>query len=190
MRSFCYAYNTSVNQTTSKTPFELVLTRPPPEFLLKHEPGRKAQAPTREEYVDRLKIALGKAKASLFTSQERYKKTFDRRVRHARKLKIDDKVYLDIEEGGINRGKLSHGVAGAFRIVKVENSTNTVIIQRGDVVERVAMNRVVRAPCSATVDETNAELQATSKDLEDKVKEGKMGHEAHLGLSRSRRRHT
>ena len=161
--------------------------RSPPEFFLKHEPGRKAPAPTQEEYVERLKIALGKAKKSLLKSQERYKKTFDRRVRHARKLKIDDKVYLDIEEGGIKRGKLSHGVAGAFRIVKVDNSTNTVIIKRGNVVERVAMNRVVRAPCSAPVDETNDELQATSKYLEDKVTEGKMGHE---GPSGSRRRYT
>ena len=57
--------------------------------------------------------------------------------------------------------------------MKVEKSTNTLIIQRGDVVERLAMKRVVRAPSSAPVDEADAELQTNSKDLEDKVTEGK-----------------
>ena len=48
-----------------------------------------------------------------------------------------------------------------------------MIIQRVDVIERVAMNRVVRAPSSAPVDEADVEMQATLKDLEDKVTEGK-----------------
>ena len=45
--------------------------------------------------------------------------------------------------GGIKRGKLSHGVIGAFRILKVDKDINILVIQRGDVVERVAMNRVL-----------------------------------------------
>ena len=70
-------------------PFELVLTRAPPEFSIKHELGRKARAPSREDYVERLKIALGKARESQNVAQARYKKTFDKRVRRVRKLKPD-----------------------------------------------------------------------------------------------------
>ena len=81
-------------------------------------------------------------------------------------------MYLDIEEGGIKRGKLSHGVASMFRIVKFDKRTNKMFIQRGHIVERVAMIRFVRAPSSAPVEEADAELQATSKDVEDKVTEG------------------
>ena len=172
VRALCYAYNSSVHQSTSKTPFELVLTRAPPEFLLKHQPGRRASAPARDDYLDRLKIALGKARESLKAAQARYKKSFDRRVRHVRKLKQDDKVYLDVEMDGFKKDKLSHGVAGAFRVLEVDKDTNTVVIQRGDVVERVAMNRVVRAPASAEVDESGPDLRATAKDLEEKVTEG------------------
>ena len=98
----CYAYNTSV-QTKSNMQFELVLTCAPPEFSIKHDPGRKARAPSREEYVERVNITLGKVRESLNKAQARYKKTFDKRVRRVRKRKPDDKVYLDIEEGGIKR---------------------------------------------------------------------------------------
>ena len=82
-------------------------------------------------------------------------------------------MYINIGEGGIKRGKLSHGVAGAFRIVKVKKSTNTVPIHRGDVVERVAMNRFVRAPSTAPIEDSEDELKATSKDFEEKVTEEK-----------------
>ena len=93
-------------------------------------------------------------------------------MRHIRKLTDKDKIYLDVDDGAMKRDKLSHGVAGAFRVVKVDKETNTVVIQRGDVVERVAMNRVVRAPASAPVDDAPDALQATTKDIEEKVTEG------------------
>ena len=51
--------------------------------------------------------------------------------------------------------------------------TKTLVIQRGDVFERVAMNRVVRAPASAPIEDSSPNLQATPKDLEDKVTDGK-----------------
>ena len=82
--------------------------------MLKHEPWRKAPAATREEYVERLAISLGRAKEILLKSQERNKSSFDRRFRHTRKLNADEKLNLKIEEGDIKRGKLLHGVAGAF----------------------------------------------------------------------------
>ena len=172
VRALCYAYNSAVHQTTGKSPFELVLTRPPPEFMVTHRTDRRQAAPARDDYLARLEIALGKARESMAKVQARYKKNFDRRVRHIRKLQPTDKVYLDVEEGGVKRSKLSHGVGGAFRIISIDKDTNTLVIQRGDVVERVSMNRVVRAPASAQLDETPDALQATSKDIAEKVTTG------------------
>ena len=65
VRALCYAYNTSVHQMTRKVKFEFLLTRAPPEFSIKHKPGRNARDPSREEYVEGLKIALGMARESL-----------------------------------------------------------------------------------------------------------------------------
>ena len=72
--------------------------------------------------MERLKIALGEARESLNEAQVRYKKTFDKRVRRVRKLKPDGNVYLCIEDGRIKRRKLSKGVVGAFRIVKIDKN--------------------------------------------------------------------
>ena len=172
VRALCYAYNTTVHETTGKAPFELALTRPPPDFIVADKTDRQAAAPARDDYLDRLKVALGCARESMAKVQARYKKNFDRRVRHIRKLTDKDKVYLDVDDGAMKREKLLHGVAGAFRVIKIDKATNTVVIQRGDVVERVAMNRVVRAPASAPVDDTPDNSQATTKDIEEKVTEG------------------
>ena len=64
--------------------------------------------------MERLAISLGRAKEILLKSQERNKSSFDRRFRHTGKLNADEKLNLKIEEGDIKRGKLLHGVAGAF----------------------------------------------------------------------------
>ena len=109
-------------------------------------------------------------------------KSFDRRFRHARKVNTHDKVYLEIEDGCVKRDMLSNGVKGAFQIVEAEKTTNSVAIQFCDVVEQVAMNRLVRVTSSAPVNEAKAELQATSKDLEKKCHGMKeVFHEAHVG---------
>ena len=74
--------------------------------------------------------AFGKARESLNEAQARYKKTYDKRARRVQKFKPDDKVYLDIEKGGIRRGKLSHSVVVAFDILRVEKNTKILVIQR------------------------------------------------------------
>ena len=66
--------------------FESVLKHAPPELSIKHDSSRKASAPTREVYVERLKLSFGKARKSLNKAQSRYKKTFGKRVRLVQKL--------------------------------------------------------------------------------------------------------
>ena len=170
-RALCFAYNTAVHRTTGTTPFDLVLSRPPPEFSVDHQPNR-GKRPVRQDFVDRLKIALGKATRSLRKTQERYKRDFDKRIRRARRLKVGEAVYLDISDGAAKRDKLAFQVSGPFRILEVQRKGNTVVIQRGDVVERVSMNRVVRSPSSAEVVEP--EHASTPEDLADKETEGEI----------------
>lgn len=136
-----------MHRTTDTTPFDLVLSRPPPEFIVAHRPGRMPARQNKADFVRRLEIAIGKAKTSLLNTQKKYKANFDKRLRKARKLKVGESVYLDTNDGAKKRDKLTHEVAGAFRILHVHKN-NTVTIQRGDVVETVSANRVVRAPSS------------------------------------------
>ena len=39
-RALCFAYNTAVHRTTGTTPFDIVLSLPPPEFSVDHQPNR------------------------------------------------------------------------------------------------------------------------------------------------------
>ena len=169
VRALCYAYNTAVHRSTGTTPFELVLSRPPPEFGLRHSPGRRLSRKQRKDLADRLEVSIGKAKASLAKTQARYKADFDKRVRRSRKIKVDEAVYLDISDG-MKRDKLAFQVSGPFRVLEVVKEGNTVVIQRGDVVERVSMNRITRAPSSdPPVDPDHA---TAPTDLAEKETEG------------------
>jgi len=144
--ALCYAYNMAVHRSTNTTPFELVLSRPPPEFTLAHSPRRR-KAPvreTKEDYARRLGIAIGKARNSLLRTQQRYKRNFDARVRKTRAFKEGDHVFLELNDGAKKRSKLQFEAAGPFRVLSTDS--NTVVIQRGDVVERVSRNRVTFAP--------------------------------------------
>ena len=90
-------------------------------------------------------------------------------------MKVNDKVFLDTNDGVKKRDKLTHEVSGAFEIKKV-NKNNTVVIQRGNETELVTANRLTRAPASAPVigpeHAEHAEHVATGQDLEEKNTEG------------------
>ena len=49
--------------------------------------------------VKRLQQALARAKVSLESAQQRYKADFDKRIRRARKVTTEDRVYLDVSDG-------------------------------------------------------------------------------------------
>ena len=176
VRALTYAYNSAIHRATSATPFDLVLSRSPPDFTVSQPVrlgGRRAAKWNRHDHVARLRVALAKATASLKKHQARYKRDFDRRVRPSMTLTTDDKVYLDVTDG-VKKDKLSYGVAGAFDVLEVDQENKTVTIQRGNVTERVSMNRVTRAPRSAKTvgPDSPHDLHATRHDLADKATEG------------------
>ena len=147
--ALCYAYNMSVHTSTGTTPFELVLSRPPPEFTRDHRPQSRAR-PVRaqkNDYVRRLHVALQKATLSLARTQARYKRNFDKGIRATRRITTDDHVFLDTHDGAAKRPKLTHNISGPYRVLG--HDSNTITIQRGEVVERVSRDRVTLAPKQA-----------------------------------------
>jgi len=171
VRALTYAYNTSVHRGIDAAPFDLVLSRSPPDFTIDQTTGprgRKSDKFDRSDIVSRLRVAIGRASASLKKHQLRYKRDFDKHIRRsAMSLTTEDKVYLDLNDGAQKRDKLSHNVGGAYKILEVDPETKTIVIQRGDFTERVSMNRVTRAPRDAPLAPARTEIEhaATPEDL-------------------------
>jgi len=154
------------------------LSRSPPDFTIAQPSrlrGASAKPFDRTDYISRLRVAIGKASASLKKHQRRYKQDFDKRIRKSVGLTTDDKVFLDLNDGAKKRDKLSSGVGGAYEVLEVNKETKTVVIQRGDVTERVSMNRVTRAPASAKVVGPSPPYPhaATQRDLSEKTTTGR-----------------
>ena len=172
VNALCYAYNTSVHRTTGTTPFDLVLSRVPPDFATTHRAGPKgpSEAAARDDYIQRLEQALSKAKASLQRTQARYKRNFDARLRRRRAITPEDAVYLDVHDGAGKRPKLQHETEGPFRVLKVSQRTAT--IQRGKAVEVVSLDRVTPAPRHLRPAPQPGE--ATPEDVANKSQEGEV----------------
>ena len=146
----CYAYNMSVHSTTGTTPFDLVLSRPPPEFTCDHRPQSRARTARaqKSDYVRRLHVALQKSSRSLEPAQARYKVDFDRGIRATRRIETGDHIFLDTHDGAAKRPKLTHNISGPYRVLG--HDSKTIAIHRGEVIERVSRDRVTLAPKQAT----------------------------------------
>ncbi|MEM6472591.1 MAG: chromo domain-containing protein [Planctomycetota bacterium] len=167
-----YAYNMQVHRSTKTRPFDLILSRPPPDFTAHHNVETRQPIDGKDEtFADRLKRTLTKARAALSKTQARYKKDFDKRVRKVtHKPKVGGFVFLDPEDGSGKRKKLQHDVEGPFKVLRVD--VRTVVIQRGDVVERVSADRVAPAPAPKSDAPIEYPEAATPKDLAEKNIEG------------------
>ena len=145
-----YAYNNSVHRGTGTTPFNLVLSNPPPSFAMSRyatETETTGNArPNRAAMVQRLEAAVRKARKRLYEAQCRYKRDFDKSVRRAnRHIRPGQYIYLDPRDGvKATPGKLGHIAVGPYRVLV--NDGRTFVIQRGEVVERVNSDRVTYSP--------------------------------------------
>ena len=170
--ALCYAYNMSVHSTTCTTPFDLVLSRPPPEFTRDNRPQLRARTARaqKNDYVQRLQVALQKASRSLQRAQARYKRDFDRGIRATRRIRTDNYIFLDTHDGPAKRPKLTHNISGPFRVLG--HDSNTIVIQRDEVVGRVSGNRVTLAPKQAITRAARTE-DAQPKHLQAKHTNGR-----------------
>ena len=162
-----YAYNSHVHRTTRTTPFELVLSRPPPEFSLRRADGnappydRRTQ---RAEFLKTLYPKTQKAYGSLRRTPARYKRELDKSVRSINaRLKPGDYAYLNPTD----EAKTSNKLASPYRVLA--NYKRTITIDREGVMERVSADRCVYAPPLTDAPRASA---TTTSDLADKVTEG------------------
>ena len=153
-----YAYNTHVHRSTNTTPFDLVLSRPPPPYAAYHSirsirRNGPTDGDTRKDFRHRLDVAISNAKVSLRKVQDRYKNDFDKHV-HKRKLniRVGDYLYIDPRgarvPGHSKRNKLQHNVLGPYKVLQYDEQGNdrNVTIQRGEEVERINVDRITYAP--------------------------------------------
>ena len=142
-----YSYNCHVHRSTNKTPFSLVLSRPPPEFSLHHSVKLRA-SPTAEQknnYAKRLDDVIQTAYYRLMKPQKRYKRGFDRRIKKIqRNIREGDFVYIDPTNGMLKTGKLESPALGPVRVLKTDEWT--VLIQRNQDIERINADRITYAP--------------------------------------------
>ena len=149
-----YAYNTQIHRVTGFSPFELVLSRPPPHLALQVRPDVSAianRATHFKRWTQRVRTLMEKASRSSDRAQAAYKRDFDARLRrNAEELVPHMYVFLRREYAPRSDGttprrhKLSPIADGPYPVVSVDEST-VVINVDGDE-ERVSRDRVVRAP--------------------------------------------
>ena len=142
-----YSYNCHVHRSTNTTPFNLMLSRPPPKFS-QHHSVKLRTPPTAEQkndYARRLEDVLQTPYSRLMKTQQRYKRNFDRRIKKIkRSIREGDYVYIDPTDGMSKTGKLESPGLGPFRVLK--NDGRTVVIQRNEDVERINADRITYAP--------------------------------------------
>ena len=128
-----------VHRSTGATPFELVLSRPPPPFDLHHSTSRRLQGKAKFEhadYVERLETTVTKARANLSAAQERYKRDFEKRIKHKlTQIEAGDWVSVDPVQRTGPTNKLTPTAVGPYRILST--GRGAVVIKRKDRVERI-----------------------------------------------------
>ena len=101
LQPLTYAYNSQVHRTTETTPFDLVVTRPPPDILV--EPPQHLQLPTtdvtpaqaKRGILDRLRRTLATARTKLTSHQKRMKDNFDQKVRQQPTIRRGDRIFIN-----------------------------------------------------------------------------------------------
>lgn len=143
-----FAYNMSVHRSTGATPFELVLSRPPPPFVIQHSTSRRRQGKSKmanADYLNRLEDAITKARANLSAAQERYKRDFDKRIKGKLPPITDgDWVFIDPGQRTGPTNKLTPVADGRYRVLST--GRGTLVIKRGDLIERINRSRAELAP--------------------------------------------
>ena len=143
-----HAYNLSVHRSTGTTPFDLVLSRPPPPFVVQFSTRNKRSAKSKQlskDFATRLHDTLAKAKGNLEAAQARYKSDFDKRIKHKLPtIETGDWVWLDPVQRSTATNKLTPAADKRYRVLS--SGRGTIVIKRDDLVERVNRSRVELAP--------------------------------------------
>ena len=166
-----HAYNMTVHRSTGTTPFELVLSRPPPPFAVQQSPSAqkvKKSSKLEEVYLRRLEAAIAKARTRLTDAQARYKSDFDKRIKHKfPQVGVGDWVWLDPVERTGPTNKLTPAADDRYRVLSA--ARGTVLIKRDGVLERVNRGRVELAPPPDDPEADRDEFDPTAEDFDEKT---------------------
>lgn len=155
-----YAYNTQVHSTTKFAPFDLVLTRRPPALPVELDSKDTVSVELTTalfhlRWWNELRKRAKAAAANMAKARARYKRNYDSSLRkHVPGIRVGGHVIVRIEKktrkapeessDKPKRHKLSPVATGPHEVV--EFNEETVVISRGDEVERISRHRVVNAP--------------------------------------------
>lgn len=149
-----YAYNTQVHKTTGLTPFELVLSRPPPPTFLKREPnstGAMEPRLERRRFTKQIQSFTAVAAARTKSAQLRYKRDHDARIKPLQAPQPGDQVYVqrqgpseDAGTGERRLHKLQAKADGPYPVISA--TSHTVTIDRNGLLDTITRNRISKAP--------------------------------------------
>ena len=161
-----YAYNMQVHRTTGTTPFDLVLTRHPPNIIVRDIPAAGSYSVTESNLSDaarkkvilrRIAQSLQEAKTKMSAAQRRYKEDFDNQVRHLVKVKDGDMVYVDRPPRHLDQDsdedvkitkKLLPKTTGPYKVIR--STPDTVTISQDGLENTISIDRVTVAPSRST----------------------------------------
>ncbi|KAM0736907.1 Retrovirus-related Pol polyprotein from transposon 17.6 [Formica fusca] len=125
-----FAYNTSVHEGTSYTPYSLVfghVPRVPSSFAIPEEVVESPYQDYLTNLFDTLKSSQQLARQNLIKSKEKTKKYYDKRI-NIQNFKANDKVYLLKEP---TKGKFDDRYSGPYKILEMLPMNNARIDFRG-----------------------------------------------------------
>jgi hypothetical protein len=182
-------------------PFELILSRPPPNLSVESTPTGIEDTPTSSKlrFLGRILELVPLAQQRLAELQARYKRNFDRSVKEKNKDVLPNSwFYLRREVHEVGRNpKLDDHVDGSYRVIETDGRVFKLRIRDDDV--PVSSDRITPAPESADdtpartspVDDTPPAVDAdengvTNPEEDDVVLEGEYVFERILTGMRQR----
>ena len=152
-----------VHRTTGTTPFDLVLTRHPPNIVMSDRPSATpptipdtelSTAQLKRHILRRLRQSLAQAQVRTTEAQKRYKADFDQKVQRTLTVKAGDYVFVDRAPGTVEEDdedayaqrtkKLLPRSTGPY-LVK-STTEDTVTIEQDGLQNVVSIDRVSMAP--------------------------------------------
>ena len=145
IRAVAYGYNCTIHTSTGASPFDLMLTYPPPHLALQKSQAVDHKDLTtgmvKDRYLRRLQSLMKSASKKLEAAQARYKKNFDSRVRHSpHRFATGDTVFVRREAS--KQGESEH---------KLRSKVSTGHIKYVDNERRFARVRLIDSTTDTTV---------------------------------------
>jgi RNase H-like domain found in reverse transcriptase/Integrase zinc binding domain/Integrase core domain len=143
-----YAYNTQIHTSTNQSPFNLVLSRPPPPFML-HASGAtvikdpKDAAEYKQNFLKRLQLLIPEVRKSIGIASTRMKQYADKSVLPTSTESFLGKMIYVRNE--VKANKLSPKFKGPYKVTEETQDTGTYRDEHG-IMQKATKDRLLRSP--------------------------------------------